>query len=151
VNGSAFAQETATTQPAVNFEREIRPLLSNKCFQCHGPDAAARQADLRLDQKSGAFAARDDVTVIVPGDPAASELFRRISSDDPDVQMPPPDSDYERLTPEQIELIRLWIAEGAAWKEHWAFVPPTRPAAARCIRIGLAGQRHRLLHAREDA
>ena len=127
VVSAGFAQDAAPALPPVDFEREIRPLLSNNCFQCHGPDAGTREAELRLDTKGGAFADNGGSTVIVPGDPEASELLRRIGADDSAEQMPPADSDYARLTPEQIDTIRRWIAEGANWEEHWAFITPTRP------------------------
>ncbi len=125
--GKLHAQDASDAASPVDFDRDIRPLLSNYCFQCHGPDAGTREADLRLDTRAGVFADGTQHPVVVPGDPDASELLRRISSDDPSEQMPPADSDYERLTPEQIELVRRWIAEGANWEEHWAFITPTRP------------------------
>lgn len=106
----------------VDFDSQIRPLLSDRCFRCHGPDAAARKADLRLDLESSATEA-----VIVRGKPAKSELIRRITNSDPDVHMPPPDSKLELSTGE-IELLRRWIAEGAVWKKHWAFVMTRKPA-----------------------
>ena len=106
----------------VDFDSQIRPLLSDRCFRCHGPDAAARKADLRLDLESSATEA-----VIVRGKPAKSELIRRISSDDPDVHMPPPDSKLE-LSSKEVKLIRQWIAEGAVWKKHWAYIAPRKPA-----------------------
>ncbi|MCC6491550.1 MAG: PSD1 domain-containing protein [Pirellulales bacterium] len=118
-------------QPAaageVDFNRDVRPILAENCFACHGPDPAHREADLRLD----AFAAAsDDVlgaeSVVTPGDPAGSALIERITSDDPDLRMPPTDSGKE-LTRDQIELLRRWIAEGARYEQHWAFVAPQRP------------------------
>jgi hypothetical protein len=109
--------------PPIHFSRQIRPLLSDACFQCHGPDEKQRQADLRLDRGDGLAAASDESGAIVPGNPDASELYRRITSDDPLDRMPPPDSGKE-LNAEQIELIRRWIEQGAEWEEHWAFVPP---------------------------
>ncbi|MBW3541222.1 MAG: hypothetical protein KY476_13215, partial [Planctomycetes bacterium] len=76
----------------MDFARDVRPILSENCFQCHGPDADQRQADLRLDRREDAFAKRDGGAVLVAGKPHESELFRRIASDDPDLRMPPPDS-----------------------------------------------------------
>ncbi|REJ85170.1 MAG: DUF1553 domain-containing protein [Planctomycetota bacterium] len=111
----------------VDFIRDIRPILSNNCFQCHGPDSNTREADLRLDAKAGVFGGDDREPVIVPGEPEQSELLRRVSADDPDEQMPPADSEYQRLSPDQIDLIRRWIAQGAEWEEHWAFITPERP------------------------
>ena len=110
----------ATIVHAVDFNREIRPILSNHCFQCHGPDEHERQADLRLDIES-------------PGaleDGVDSEFFRRILSDDPDEVMPPPDV-HKPLLPEQIELLKDWLAEGAPYEMHWAYKPLARPAVPR--------------------
>jgi len=115
-------------QPAsVDFNRNIRPILSEACYQCHGPDRNKRKADLRLDQRDGLFRVADGTAIVMPGKPDESELFERISSDDPDLRMPPPKSGG-RLSPVQVELIRRWIAEGAKWKGHWAYLAPTRPA-----------------------
>ncbi len=111
----------------VDFNRQIRPILSANCFACHGPDNAERKADLRLDTKEGAFADLGDHFALVAGKPDESELVRRISSADPDDAMPPADS-AKKLTPEQIELVRRWVAEGARWQEHWAYAKPVRPA-----------------------
>ena len=106
----------------IDFNRDVRPILSDRCFLCHGPDPANRQADLRLDDRSSAVASG----TIVPGDSAASELFARISQSDPALLMPPPDSG-KALTAEQIEVLRRWIDAGAPFAEHWAFLPPERP------------------------
>lgn len=114
------------TSEAIDFNRDIRPILSNNCYQCHGPDASARKAKLRLDLREAAFAERDGQALIAPGDPAASALFQRISTGDVDERMPPADSG-KSLTPEQIAVLHAWIAEGAAWPKHWAFVAPLRP------------------------
>ena len=113
--------------PTIDFNRDIRPILSDACFQCHGPDAAQRQADLQLHTRDGLYRTLDGVTVITPGNLNDSELFQRIMSEDPDEQMPPPDSG-RRLSVRQRELIQEWITQGARWKQHWAFVPPLRPA-----------------------
>lgn len=104
----------------VEFSRDIRPILSENCFFCHGPDAEARTADLRLDQEAAAR------TVIEAGDPAASELFRRVTSDDEFEQMPPPEAN-RRLTSEQVALLARWIEQGASWGTHWAYAPLERP------------------------
>ncbi|HEV3024632.1 MAG TPA: PSD1 and planctomycete cytochrome C domain-containing protein [Pirellulales bacterium] len=111
----------------VDFARDIRPFLSANCFKCHGPDDTQRQAELRLDTQAGAFAERDGHFAFVAGKPDASEVWKRITSADPDERMPPADSG-KTLTEAQIALIRKWIDEGAAWSQHWAFVPPQRPA-----------------------
>ncbi len=103
----------------VRYDRDIRPLLSDRCFKCHGPDAGARKAELRLDQP-GARA-------IVPGDVEGSSLWRRINETDPGELMPPPESNKRGLSAEEKELVRRWIAEGAKYEPHWSFVAPVRP------------------------
>jgi uncharacterized protein DUF1553/uncharacterized protein DUF1549/concanavalin A-like lectin/glucanase superfamily protein/cytochrome c len=107
----------------VDFNREIRPILSDNCFACHGPDEKQRMAKLHFDTKEGAFAKQG---VIVPGEAARSKLVIRITSKDPNVIMPPPESGH-KLTANQIELLKRWIDEGAQWHEHWAYVAPRRP------------------------
>ena len=120
VGGWCAADLSAAAEP-IDFSRHVLPILSDKCFKCHGPDEANRQADLRLDQEEGASAA------IVAGKSAESELFRRITSSDADERMPPADSNLT-LTAEQIATIKQWIDEGAAWGGHWSLVPPSPPA-----------------------
>ncbi|MBA4016915.1 MAG: hypothetical protein C0483_07000 [Pirellula sp.] len=110
----------------LSFNRDIRPILSENCFACHGFDAKKREAELRLDTSEGAFAPRESGPAIVPGKPEASEVWQRIVSDDPDVMMPPPAS-HKVLKPEEKALLKRWIAEGAAYQKHWAF---ERPVAA---------------------
>ena len=107
----------------VDFARVIRPLLSDRCFSCHGPDSQSRKAGLRLDLESSARAEREGIVAIVPGRPDRSELIARISSPDPSRRMPPPESG-KTLTPEEAELIRRWIAEGAPWSGHWGWRKP---------------------------
>eukprot|EP00913_Durusdinium_trenchii_P008933 g8399.t1 len=124
-----YAQPAAESRPAprrVQFTRDIRPILSDYCFKCHGPDAKTRKAELRLDTKQGAFAGRDGAKMIVPGNSQRSELIRRIQSADSDERMPPA-SEKLQLTKRQIELLKRWIDEGAKWEEHWAFIPPVKP------------------------
>jgi hypothetical protein len=112
----------------IDFKTEIRPLLSNRCFACHGPDEAERQAGLRLDRAETAIAPLDSGTrAIVPGDAAASEMFQRIISTDPDLRMPPPRFG-KALTESEQELIRRWIEQGAEYSQHWSYIPPVRPA-----------------------
>lgn len=108
----------------IDFNRDIRPILSDKCFHCHGPDPSTREADLRLDQEAAA-----KESVLVPGSLEDSELIHRITTTDPDLQMPPADS-HKELKPQQIELLKRWVQEGAAWAGHWAFERPQRPELA---------------------
>ncbi|MDG2128679.1 MAG: PSD1 and planctomycete cytochrome C domain-containing protein [Fuerstiella sp.] len=110
---------------SVDFTRDVRPILSNACFHCHGPDEDTREAELRLDQRDGLFEHRDEYTIVNPGDHSGSELIRRILSHDPDEVMPPADS-TKSLTEQQKRILVRWVEQGAEWKEHWAFVPPTR-------------------------
>ena len=120
---------TATLPPqddAVDFRRDVRPILSEHCFTCHGPDKAVRKGKLRLDLAETAFAPGSGQPVIVPGDPEASELVYRIKTDQPGDHMPPPEEE-KQLTEEQIRTLERWIAQGARWEEHWSFVTPTRP------------------------
>jgi hypothetical protein len=111
----------------VDFNRDIRPILSENCFHCHGPDADAREADLRLDTFEGATAAPGGHRPIVAGRPEQSEVYRRIVSEDEFERMPPPES-KRTLSQRQKELIRDWIASGAEYAAHWAFIKPGRPA-----------------------
>jgi hypothetical protein len=119
----------AEPKPApVDFNREVRPILSKNCFACHGPDAAGRASKLRLDRRDSVTAVdKKGHAAVVPGAPDKSELVRRITSDDENVRMPPPES-KNTLTPEQVALLKRWVAEGAAYAEHWAFAKPRRPA-----------------------
>jgi hypothetical protein len=110
----------------LSFDRDIRPILSDNCFHCHGPDAKKRKAKLRLDTKEGILADLGGYAPVKPGDPAKSELFARISSHDPEERMPPPDSN-RNLSPKEIALLKEWIAGGAKWTGHWTFEPIVRP------------------------
>jgi hypothetical protein len=127
-----FAAAMSSAAEPIDFSRQVLPILSDKCFKCHGPDEANRQADLRLDQENGAAAA------IVAGKSEESELIRRISSSDADEVMPPADSNL-KLTGEQIVLLKRWIDEGAKWGGHWAFRPPVRPALPSAETFGQMG------------
>jgi hypothetical protein len=109
----------------VDFDREIRPILSDKCFTCHGPDEQKRASGLRLDVRESAFASRDGKTAIVPNDLNASELHQRITSTDADHKMPPKDAGQE-LSEAEVQLLTRWIQEGAKWTEHWAFLRPEK-------------------------
>ncbi len=117
----------AREPPRLDFNRDVLPLLADRCFKCHGPDGAARKADLRLDDAVAAVAERDGVRAIVPGDPAASELVARIRHADPEERMPPADSGRKPLTEQEKDVLERWIAEGAEYAPHWAFVPPRAP------------------------
>ena len=120
---AAWAQSSG--QPAVEFDRDIRPLLTDRCYACHGPDEAARTTDLRFDTKVGAFADLGGYRAIVPGDPDRSEMYKRIASEEAALRMPPVYSGL-KLNPKEIELIRLWIEQGAGWQLHWSYIPPKR-------------------------
>ena len=114
----------------VDFNFHIKPILSDRCFACHGPDEKARKADLRLDTESGAFALLDSSEsryAIVPEDLKKSSLIHRITSVDPELVMPPPESNLN-LSEYEIALLEKWIDQGAEWKDHWAFIPPEKPA-----------------------
>jgi Protein of unknown function (DUF1553)/Protein of unknown function (DUF1549)/Planctomycete cytochrome C len=121
------ADRAVADPPAVDFNRDIRPILSETCYQCHGPDANRRKADLRLDSRDGLFRAADGSTIVVPGKPEESELWLRIASDDPETRMPPPKAG-KPMPAAQVALIRRWIEQGAVWKGHWSFIPAARPA-----------------------
>jgi hypothetical protein len=111
---------------APDFNRDIRPILSENCFHCHGPDQKARKANLRLDTFKGATEGGEIADPIVPGNPEESEVVARILATDPDEVMPPPES-KRTLTERQKELLKDWIASGANYDEHWAWLPPVRP------------------------
>ena len=111
----------------VDFNRDIRPILSNACFRCHGPDAAVREAELRLDIPDGLFGKRNGKAAVLAGHPERSELMHRISHADVEKRMPPEESN-RKLTATEIDLVRRWIKEGAPWQQHWAFQPLVQPA-----------------------
>ena len=104
---------------SLDFNRDVRPILSENCFHCHGPDTATREADLRLDLADSAM------TVVDTANPDASELIRRVLSGDPDEQMPPPES-LKQLSPEQKTILSNWIKTGGSFDRHWSFTPPRR-------------------------
>ncbi len=122
--GLAILLEPAYAEK-LQFDRDIRPILSDKCYACHGPDPAVRQADLRLDTKEGAFSAPSGYPIIVPGEPENSELVVRITHADVDQRMPPQISNRQP-TQKEINTLIQWIAEGAEWEEHWAYKPIER-------------------------
>lgn len=109
----------------IHFNRQVLPILSDACFHCHGPDAATRKADLRLDQKDGLFRTKDGISVVVPGALEDSDLYQRLVSPHDDEVMPPPES-ARQLKPQEIAILKAWIEQGAPWSSHWAFSPPVR-------------------------
>jgi len=115
----------AQSNAPVQFNRAIRPILAEQCYICHGPDAAKRKGDLRLDTPEGAVAPHKGRQAIKPRDLNQSELWRRVTATDPKLQMPPPDSG-KHLKPQQVALLRQWIEEGAVYQRHWSFEPPVR-------------------------
>jgi hypothetical protein len=118
---------TTFADDEIVFSRDIRPILSQNCFDCHGPDDKQRKADLRLDSKDGLFTELGGQTPFVPFKPEKSEALRRMASDEPDERMPPPKIG-KRVSAAQLDLIRRWIAQGAKWSQHWSYLPPVRPA-----------------------
>ena len=112
--------------PPIEFNRDIRPILSEHCFPCHGPDRNHRKADLRLDLVDGLFEARQNGPILNRANPKDSQLIQRIVSQDPDEIMPPPEARLE-LSENQKNLLQRWVEEGAQWQKHWAFVPPRLP------------------------
>ena len=127
-SGQTVADERLPEQVSYNFD--IRPILSDKCLACHGPDANKREAGLRLDLPESAFAALQEHPTghaLVAGKPELSEVFRRITAEDTTLRMPPPASNL-KLTDREIRLIEKWIKQGAPYEKHWAFVPPKKPA-----------------------
>ncbi len=110
-------------RPGLEYNRDIRPILAENCFACHGPDSAARKADLRLDRREAAV----EAGAIVPKEPDSSELVARIDAKDPKELMPPPKT-TKTLTAREKETLRRWIAEGAAYQPHWSLIAPRRPA-----------------------
>jgi Protein of unknown function (DUF1553)/Protein of unknown function (DUF1549)/Concanavalin A-like lectin/glucanases superfamily/Planctomycete cytochrome C len=123
----ASAPPGETASKPIDFDREIRPVLSDNCFKCHGPDENQRMANLRLDVTEGLFLDRGGYKIIVPGHSEQSKLYLKISSKDPGFRMPPVYAN-RTLTEAQIELIRKWIDQGAHWEKHWAWQTPKRPA-----------------------
>jgi hypothetical protein len=127
-NSCTHNEQVAGSADSVDFNLHIRPILSDRCFKCHGPDANQRKANLRLDTQEGALAALKDnpkAHVIIPGNPYQSEVFLRISTSDTSQLMPPPKSNLT-LNENEIALIKKWIEQGAKYKPHWAFIPPTQ-------------------------
>ena len=141
-----------TPAPLVGFSRDIRPILSDKCFACHGPDRNKRKAKLRLDTREGATADRGGYAAVIPGDPEQSELIARINAEDDDSVMPPR-KHPKQLAGREKELLERWVRQGAGYEGHWAYIRPVRPplpavgnvlwprgAIDRFVLAGLEGQ-----------
>ena len=133
---AVVAVPARAADPAVDFGRDVLPILSDNCFFCHGPDEKARKAKLRLDTKEGAFRVRDGEAVIIPGKSAESELVRRLTSHDPDEMMPPPRAN-RKVTAQQIDTIKRWVDQGAKWGQPWALTPVKKPGVP-AVRDGWA-------------
>ena len=148
----------AAAPPPVDYGREVRPILSDKCYHCHGPDESSRKGKLRLDTREGALRVKNGSTVIVPGKSADSDLVLRITSTDAEDMMPPPDAKIGRLTPAEVATLQRWIDEGAPYQSHWSFAPlapvtpPPTPAATHPIdRFAFAGLARRTLTLQPEA
>jgi hypothetical protein len=137
------AAGTVRAEERLDFNRDIRPILSNNCFHCHGPDASHREADLRLDVREEALTAK----AIVPGKPEASGLVERVFSESEYEVMPPPEAN-KKLTSAEKELLRRWIAEGAEYQTHWAFIAPVRPAVPEVDAPGIVNPIDNFIRAR---
>jgi uncharacterized membrane protein len=125
------SNEARSADTPIEFNRDIRTILSNKCFTCHGPDSAERQGGLRLDSRKDAISESDSGDpAIVPSHPEKSQLVRRISSADDDERMPPPDSG-RKLSPAEIKLLTEWVRQGANYSRHWSYIRPERPEVPR--------------------
>ena len=127
-SSSALTKEFSQSSSAkIVFNRDLRPILSDNCFRCHGPDEKNRQAGLRLDIPEGAYKAlrRAGTFAVVPGHPETSQMIFRITNPNVAMRMPPQIAN-KTLKPEQIEIIRAWIQQGAEYKPHWAFIPPVK-------------------------
>ncbi len=130
----------AGADDAIGYNDDVRPILADNCFSCHGPDSASRKAGLRLDRREAAV----EMGAIVPGKPAESELVTRIMSADADSIMPPASS-HKTLTPAQKKVLTDWIAAGATYQPHWSLIAPASPAPARSAEQGVAQKRDRSL------
>jgi hypothetical protein len=126
--GAARAVQGGAATRHIDFDRDIRPILADKCWGCHGPDAAAKKIKLRLDSEEAATAdLGGGRRAIVPGAVERSQLARRIGASDEAMRMPPVDSGRS-LSPAEIDLLLEWIKQGAKWREHWSFIAPVKPS-----------------------
>jgi len=123
---STALSDDKVADETIAYNRDVRPILADNCFACHGPDSASRKADLRLDRREAAV----DSGAITPGKPAESEVIRRIMTDNADELMPPATS-HKKLSAAQKDMLTRWIAAGAEYQPHWSFIAPR---AARCPR-----------------
>ena len=148
-NGRLLAADPAGK---IDFTRDVRPILSNNCFRCHGPDEAERESDLRLDERDAALAlAESGQPAIVPGKPDESPLVTRVLAAKPGLRMPPPKSN-KTLTEAEKAILKRWVAEGAEYRQHWAFVPPIRPEIPKTTQADWArGALDRFILARLEA
>ena len=121
----------------VEFNRDVRPILSETCYACHGPDANKREAELRLDTEAGLFGTNSKTKPVVAGTLGASELIQRVTSADPEQLMPPVDSG-KKLSPRDIAVLEKWIEQGAKWQGHWAYLKPVRPAVPNANEVGFS-------------
>ncbi len=126
ISFALLVSRTGYAQDTIQFNHDVRPVLADKCFACHGPDEKAREKNIRFDTQDGLFGKTDDeLDIVVPGDPAKSALFQRITHGDVDKRMPPQDF-HAKLTDENITTLKAWIEQGAPWEGHWSFIPPTK-------------------------
>ena len=133
-SSSALAQSPSSID-SVDFQRDVRPILAENCFQCHGPDVASRRAGLRLDTQEGALRARLRGAAVVAADADASLLYQRVTHTDARRRMPPIGAN-KTLTDRQIEVLRQWIEDGASWDQHWSFASIEAPGAPRVASEG---------------
>lgn len=124
-NEDPASTDAIESDAQVDFLSEVRPLLSDRCFSCHGPDTSAREADLRVDDFASLIEDRGDYQIVLPGDPSKSELIRRITSADSDEIMPPHGTGKPLTTAEK-RLLQQWVQQGANWQQHWAYLPPAK-------------------------
>src|SRR5947209_11819092 len=129
--GAAAVPSPVNAANTPEYNRDVRPILAENCFACHGPDRNARKADLRLDVREDALKAN----VFVPGKPDESALIERIFSDEPSQLMPPPKS-HKKLTAAEKEVLKRWVASGAEYQPHWSFIAPTRPPLPAVKNVG---------------
>ena len=132
---TAGISQTCQAVEPVQFNRDIRPILSDNCFHCHGPDSAKRKAKLRLDRDTGLFGQTENGVAVVPGKPDQSEVYTRMISDDEDELMPPAKSNHV-LSKTDKDLVKRWILEGAKWEGHWAFIAPKKAAEPPVKNVG---------------